>query len=109
MPCSTRECACTEGYHEVCRADTAGAAHPAKEMHVIGALEIVVSVTSLLLVVLILLHRGKGGGLSDMFGGGFTSSFAGSSVVERNLDRFTLITAFVWFASIIGLLLLFKG
>jgi preprotein translocase subunit SecG len=43
-----------------------------------------------------------------MFGGGFTSSFAGSSVVERNLDRFTLITAFVWFASIVGLLLLFK-
>jgi preprotein translocase subunit SecG len=76
---------------------------------VIGALEIIISVTSLLLVVLILLHRGKGGGLSDMFGGGFTSSFAGSSVVERNLDRFTLITAFVWFASIVGLLLLFKG
>ncbi|HEY3923641.1 MAG TPA: preprotein translocase subunit SecG [Acidothermaceae bacterium] len=75
----------------------------------IGALEIVISVTSLLLVVLILLHRGKGGGLSDMFGGGFTSSFAGSSVVERNLDRFTLITAFIWFASIVGLLLLFKG
>ena len=75
----------------------------------IGALEIIISVTSLLLVVLILLHRGKGGGLSDMFGGGFTSSFAGSSVVERNLDRFTLITAFIWFASIVGLLLLFKG
>ena len=93
----------------MCRAAAAGAAHPAKETHVIGALEIVVSVTSLLLVVLILLHRGKGGGLSDMFGGGFTSSFAGSSVVERNLDRFTLITAFIWFASIIGLLLLFKG
>jgi preprotein translocase subunit SecG len=76
---------------------------------VIGALEIVVSLTSLLLIVLILLHRGKGGGLSDMFGGGFTSSFAGSSVVERNLDRFTLVTGLVWFASIIGLLLLFKG
>jgi preprotein translocase subunit SecG len=43
-----------------------------------------------------------------MFGGGFTSSFAGSSVVERNLDRFTLVTAFIWFVSIIGLLLLLK-
>ena len=80
-----------------------------REPAVIGTLEIIVSATSLLLVVLILLHRGKGGGLSDMFGGGFTSSFAGSSVVERNLDRFTLIAAFIWFASIIGLLLLFKG
>jgi preprotein translocase subunit SecG len=76
---------------------------------VIGALEIIVSLTSVVLVVLILLHRGKGGGLSDMFGGGFSSSFAGSSVVERNLDRFTLIAAFIWFASIIGLLLLFKS
>lgn len=75
----------------------------------IGALEIIVSLTSVVLVVLILLHRGKGGGLSDMFGGGFSSSFAGSSVVERNLDRFTLIAAFIWFASIIGLLLLFKS
>ncbi|MCL6538756.1 MAG: preprotein translocase subunit SecG [Acidothermus sp.] len=74
----------------------------------IGALQVVASVTSLLLVVLILLHRGKGGGLSDLFGGGFTSSLAGSSVVERNLDRITLITVFIWIASIIALLLLMK-
>jgi preprotein translocase subunit SecG len=75
---------------------------------VIAALEIIISLTSVILVVLILLHRGKGGGLSDMFGGGFTSSFAGSSVVERNLDRFTLITGIIWFAAIIGLLFLIK-
>jgi preprotein translocase subunit SecG len=75
---------------------------------VIAALEIVVSLTSIILVVLILLHRGKGGGLSDMFGGGFTSSFAGSSVVERNLDRFTLIAGLIWFGSIVGLLFLIK-
>ncbi len=74
----------------------------------IAALEIVISATSLLLVVLVLLHRGKGGGLSDMFGGGFTSNFAGSSVVERNLDRLTLITVLVWIGSIIGLLFMFK-
>lgn len=70
----------------------------------VAALQIVVALTSILLVVLILLHRGKGGGLSDMFGGGFTSTFAGSSVVERNLDRFTLVTGIIWFAAIIALL-----
>jgi len=75
---------------------------------VVVTLEIIISLSSLMLVVLILLHRGKGGGLSDMFGGGFTSSFAGSSVVERNLDRFTLISGIIWIASIVGLLLLLK-
>jgi preprotein translocase subunit SecG len=72
------------------------------------ALQVVLVLGGLFLTLLILLHKGKGGGLSDMFGGGFTSSFAGSSVVERNLDRFTLVTAFIWFVSIIGLLLLLK-
>jgi preprotein translocase subunit SecG len=71
---------------------------------VVAALQIVIALTSIMLVVLILLHRGKGGGLSDMFGGGFTSTFAGSSVVERNLDRFTLITGIIWFVAIIALL-----
>ena len=47
-------------------------------------------ITSVLLVVLVLLHKGKGGGLSDMFGGGISSSFGGSSVAERNLDRITI-------------------
>jgi len=75
---------------------------------VIAALEIIIALTSIILVVLILLHRGKGGGLSDMFGGGFTSSFAGSSVVERNLDRLTLVAGLIWFASIIALLFLIK-
>jgi preprotein translocase subunit SecG len=75
---------------------------------VIAALEIIIAATSVLLVVLILLHRGKGGGLSDMFGGGFTSTFAGSSVVERNLDRFTMVAGIIWFAAIVGLLFLIK-
>ena len=56
---------------------------------VILALEILLMITSLLLIVLVLLHRGKGGGLSDMFGGGVSSSVGGSSVAERNLDRLT--------------------
>jgi len=58
--------------------------------------------TSLLLTLLILLHRGKGGGLSSMFGGGVSSSLAGSSVAERNLDRYTLFVGVIWFASIVG-------
>jgi preprotein translocase subunit SecG len=59
-------------------------------------------ITSILLTLLILLHRGKGGGLSSMFGGGVSSSVAGSSVAERNLDRYTLIVGVIWFASIVG-------
>jgi preprotein translocase subunit SecG len=52
---------------------------------------------SLLLVVLILLHAGRGGGLSDMFGGGsLGGAMAGSTVVERNLDRITVITALIF-------------
>ena len=52
---------------------------------------IVLVVASLLLIVLVLLHRGKGGGLSSMLGGSFYSNLSGSSVVERNLDRLTVI------------------
>ncbi|MFC6885764.1 MULTISPECIES: preprotein translocase subunit SecG [Actinomadura] len=73
------------------------------------ATSIVLIVTSLLMVVLVLMHKGKGGGLSDMFGGGVSSSLGGSSVVERNLDRLTVGTGVIWFASIIVLGLLFKG
>ncbi|MCL4414415.1 MAG: preprotein translocase subunit SecG [Actinobacteria bacterium] len=54
-------------------------------------------IVSLALIVLILLHSGKGGGLSDMFGGSMGQAAAGSTVVERNLDRIT-ITAAVIFA-----------
>ncbi|GAB35680.1 MULTISPECIES: preprotein translocase subunit SecG [Gordonia] len=66
------------------------------------ALEIGLIVTSVLLVVLVLLHRGKGGGLSSLFGGGVQSSLSGSSVVERNLDRLTIFVGLVWFILIIG-------
>lgn len=74
----------------------------------IMALSIVLLVASGLLVVLVLLHRGKGGGLSSMLGGSFYSSLSGSSVVERNLDRLTIISGLVWALSIIGLGLLYK-
>ena len=56
-----------------------------------------------MMIVLVLLHRGKGGGLSDLFGGGVTSSLGSSTVVERNLDRLTIITGIIWFLCIVGL------
>jgi len=76
---------------------------------VIIVLDIVLIATSLLMIVLVLLHKGKGGGLSDLFGGGVSSSLGGSSVVERNLDRITIGIGIVWAASIISLGLLLKA
>ena len=61
-----------------------------------------------LLIVLILLHRGKGGGLSSMFGGAVSSSLAGSSVVEKNLNRLTVFCAVIWAVCIVGLGILLK-
>jgi len=71
--------------------------------------QIVLIITSLLMILLVLLHKGKGGGLSDLFGGGVSSSLGGSSVVERNLDRLTIGIGIVWVASIIALGLLLKS
>jgi preprotein translocase subunit SecG len=59
-------------------------------------------ITSVMLTALVLLHKGKGGGLSSMFGGGVTSNLAGSSVAEKNLDRYTILVGLVWFAAIIA-------
>jgi len=70
------------------------------------ALAVILVITSVLLVVLILLHRGKGGGLSDLFGGGVSSSIGGSSVAEKNLDRLTVGLGLVWAACIVGVGLL---
>ncbi len=53
-------------------------------------------IVSLILLLLVLLHSGKGGGLSDMFGGGIGTSAAGSTVMERNLDRITVGVAVVF-------------
>ena len=70
--------------------------------------EVLLVITSILLILLVLLHKGRGGGLSDMFGGGMTSSVGGSSVAERNLDRITIGIGLVWFACVVGLGLLLK-
>ncbi|MFC5999434.1 preprotein translocase subunit SecG [Quadrisphaera sp. GCM10027208] len=59
-------------------------------------LQVLLALTSLFLVLLILMHKGRGGGLSDMFGGGMSSGAASSGVAERNLNRFTIGVAVVW-------------
>jgi preprotein translocase subunit SecG len=72
------------------------------------AFSVILIITSLLMILLVLLHKGKGGGLSDLFGGGISSSLGSSSVVERNLDRITTFTGVIWFISIVALGLLDK-
>ena len=71
-------------------------------------IQILVVVLSFLLTLLILMHKGKGGGLSDMFGGGISSSVGSSGVAERNLNRITVILGLVWIACIVSLGLLTK-
>ena len=67
---------------------------------------IILMITSALMILLVLLHKGRGGGLSDMFCGGVSSSLCGSSVAERNLDRLTVGIGGIWFATVIALGLL---
>ncbi|AIC47583.1 preprotein translocase subunit SecG [Rhodoluna lacicola] len=67
------------------------------------ALHVLLAITSLLLTLMILLHKGRGGGLSDMFGGGVSSTMASSGVAERNLNRITIILGIVWVVVIITL------
>jgi len=64
---------------------------------------ILLVLTSFILIGLVLLHKGRGGGLSDMFGGGVSSSLGGSSVADKNLDRLTVGIAVIWFACIVAL------
>jgi preprotein translocase subunit SecG len=63
-------------------------------------------VSSLLMIVLVLLHSGKGGGLSDMFGGGIGASAMGSTVMERNLDRITVVVSLIWGFTVVALALM---
>ncbi|HJF18373.1 preprotein translocase subunit SecG [Aeriscardovia aeriphila] len=71
-------------------------------------LDIIVVLASILLTMLILMHKGKGGGISDMFGGGIGASASTSGVAEKNLNRLTVIVGLVWVAVIIALGLLTK-
>jgi preprotein translocase subunit SecG len=70
---------------------------------VIPAFTILLVLTSAIMILLVLLHKGRGGGLSDMFGGGVSSSLGGSSIAERNLDRITIGIGVIWFACIVAL------
>ena len=72
------------------------------------ALQITLIVTSSLVILLVLLHRAKGGGLSTLFGGGVQSSLSGSTVVEKNLDRLTYFITAIWLVCIVGMELLVK-
>ncbi|HET9779500.1 MAG TPA: preprotein translocase subunit SecG [Propionibacteriaceae bacterium] len=69
---------------------------------------IILVITSVALALFVLMHKGRGGGLSDLFGGGISSSLGGSSVAERNLDRITVVIGVVWLAAIVALNLLYK-
>ncbi|KFI46696.1 protein translocase subunit secG [Bifidobacterium bohemicum] len=71
-------------------------------------LQIILVLFSILLTLLILMHRGKGGGLSDMFGGGLTQNAGTSGVAEKNLNRWTIVLALLWVAIIIALGLMTK-
>ncbi|MEY4102022.1 MAG: hypothetical protein RIR88_156 [Actinomycetota bacterium] len=74
-------------------------------------LQVLLGITSLLLTLLILLHKGRGGGVSDMFGGGMSSTLGSSGVAERNLNRFTVILGLIWITCIVilGLITKFQG
>lgn len=72
------------------------------------SMEVAVVLLSFLLTLLILMHKGKGGGLSDMFGGGLTQNAGTSGVAEKNLNRWTVGIAIVWVALIIGLDMMIK-
>ncbi|HEY1818488.1 MAG TPA: preprotein translocase subunit SecG [Trebonia sp.] len=67
------------------------------------ALSVILIITSCVMVLLVLLHKGKGGGLSDLFGGGVSSTLGSSSVVERNLDRITVFFGVLWFVCVVAL------
>ena len=69
---------------------------------------VILAITSLLLTLLVLVHKGRGGGVSDMFGGGMSSTLGSSGVAERNLNRITVVLGLIWIACIITLGLLTK-
>ncbi|HIW96156.1 MAG TPA: preprotein translocase subunit SecG [Candidatus Corynebacterium gallistercoris] len=66
-------------------------------------LQIILVITSLLMGLSVLLHKGKGGGLSSLFGGSMQSNLSGSTVAEKNLDRLTITTAVIWLIGLMGL------
>lgn len=75
----------------------------------IMGLSILLMVTSVALALSVLLHKGRGGGLSDLFGGGVSTSMGGMSSAERRLDRMTILLGLIWIICVIVLGLLYKS
>lgn len=71
-------------------------------------LSVLLVITSVILALTVLLHKGRGGGMSDLFGGGMSTSLGGTSIAERNLDRLTIIVGLIWLGCILGLLALYR-
>ena len=69
---------------------------------------ILLIITSLALSMFVLLHKNRGGGMSDLFGGGMSTTMGGTSVAERNLDRLTITVGLLWLACVLGLLTLYR-
>ncbi|OLL72513.1 Preprotein translocase subunit SecG [Pseudonocardia sp. Ae168_Ps1] len=78
-------------------------------MHVILTLQIILIVTSVMLIALVLLQRSKGGGLTSLFGGGVQSSLSGSAAADRNIARYTIFVGLIWFIAVVGNGLLLAG
>ena len=74
----------------------------------IATLSVILIILSALLALSVLLHKGRGGGMSDLFGGGMSTSMGGVSTAERRLDRITLVLTLIWVLTIIGLLVLYR-
>lgn len=72
----------------------------------VGLLTALHVLLALVLILLVLLHRGQGGGMSDLFGGGAGGNLQGSAIVERNLDRLTVVAALLFAASNVALVIL---
>ncbi|AOS63142.1 preprotein translocase subunit SecG [Actinoalloteichus hymeniacidonis] len=71
-------------------------------------LHVMLVISSLALILLVLLHKGRGGGLSSLFGGGMQSTLSGSNVAEKNLDRITYFTSAIWVICIVAVGLLVR-
>lgn len=71
-------------------------------------LSILLVITSVILALTVLMHKGRGGGMSDLFGGGMSTSLGGTSIAERNLDRLTIIIGLIWLGCVLGLLALYR-
>ena len=74
----------------------------------ITTLSIIATIPSILLAATVLLHKGRGGGMSDLFGGGMSTTMGGASTAQRRLDRITVVLGLVWLLTIAGLLFLYK-